>query len=85
MKLCSPVGVAPETVRAYPRPMTDEGAPVDKAGTLRDWPVGVIAVALLLAFFAWGSGGRPIALVWLLLAFGFVALLIRRGAFTPRR
>lgn len=44
-----------------------------------DWPVGVIVGGALLAVVG----------VWVLavplLAFGVVALLIRRGAFTPRR
>lgn len=50
-----------------------------RPGTLWDWPVGVIVGAVVLAALS----------VWVLavplLAFGVVALLIRRGAFTPRR
>lgn len=51
----------------------------DRAGTVWDWPVAVIvfAVVLLLAGVKVGGG--------VLLLLGVVALLIRRGAFTPRR
>lgn len=56
----------------------------DKAGTWQDWPVKVIVVAILLGVLVTASGGRPSVLVWLLLAFGVISLLIRRGAFTPR-
>lgn len=56
-----------------------------RAGTWADWPVAVIVVGVLLAVVAWTSGGSPSFVTWLLIAFGVVALLIRRGAFTPRR
>lgn len=51
----------------------------DRAGTAWDWPVGLIVGGLLLlAFRVW-------VLAVPLLVLGVVALLIRRGAFTPRR
>lgn len=63
--------------------MSDVGK--NRAGTLSDWPVAVIGVGVLLAVFAFLSGNTPPLVTWLLIVFGVVALLIRRGAFTPRR
>jgi hypothetical protein len=51
----------------------------DRAGTVWDWPVGVIVGGAALTLFGVWPLGVP------LLAFGVVALLIRRGAFAPRR
>ena len=62
-----------------------DGVKPNRAGTVWDWPVAVIVVAVLLGVAAMSSGGRPTFVTWLLLAFGVVSLLIRRGAFTPRR
>lgn len=65
--------------------MADEGKQ-DRRGTFWDWPVGVAFAGLLLAVFAASnnaSGGIVFGL--LLAAFGAVALLARRGAFSPRR
>ena len=45
-----------------------------------DWPVGVIVGALVLAVLTRG-GTFSVLLFW----FGVISLLIRRGAFTPRR
>lgn len=56
-----------------------------RAGTWQDWPVAVIALGALLAVVAWLSGGSPSWATWLLIAFGAVALLVRRGAFASRR
>ena len=50
-----------------------------------DWPVAVIVVGVLLVLLALTSGASPSLLAWLLIGFGVVALLIRRGAFRPRR
>lgn len=55
-----------------------------RAGTLWDWPVAVIIVGVLLAMLAWSSGGRPSFITWLLILFGVVSLMVRRGAFKPR-
>lgn len=63
--------------------MSDVGK--DRAGTMRDWPVAVIGVGLVLALFAILDGNAPPLITWLVILFGVVALLIRRGAFTPRR
>lgn len=62
---------------------------VGKVGTLRDWPGKVLAVAaalLVLGLVFRGNTGTllvmlavPVALV------GGLSLMIRRGAFTPRR
>ena len=57
--------------------MSDAGN--DRAGTIWDWPVIVMLVAVVLLI----AGAKVVG--GLLLAFGVVALLIRRGAFTPRR
>jgi len=65
--------------------MSDEAKKPSRAGTWSDWPVAVIAVGVLLGLAAFASGGRPSFVTWLLILFGVVALLIRRGAFTPRR
>ena len=59
--------------------MSEEGR-TNRAGTIWDWPVAVILIGLLFLLFSEGSPGAV-----LLLVFGVVALLIRRGAFTPRR
>lgn len=58
----------------------NEGAEKDQRGTFWDWPVGVIAAALVLGLTTEAKG-----LTLLLLGFGVIALLIRRGAFSPRR
>lgn len=65
--------------------MSDGVEKPSRAGTLWDWPVAVIAVGVLLGLAAFASGGQPSFVTWLLIVFGVVALLIRRGAFTPRR
>ena len=57
--------------------MSDVGK--DRAGTIWDWPVIVMLVAVVFLI----AGAKVFG--GLLLAFGVVALLIRRGAFTPRR
>jgi predicted membrane metal-binding protein len=62
--------------------MADKG---DRAAVWRDWPVWVIAAGVLIAVYVIGTGGTPSVLVWLILGFGVVALLVRRGAFTARR
>jgi hypothetical protein len=58
----------------------DEGRERDRRGTFWDWPVGVMLAAVVLAVFtdAW-------VLAAVVLCFGAVALLVRRGAFSPRR
>ena len=50
-----------------------------KPGGLWDWPVGVVVGGVVLTLVGVPVIGLP------LLALGVVALLIRRGAFTPRR
>lgn len=65
--------------------MADEGKQ-DRRGTFWDWPVGVAIAGVLLFFVAASNGGPAGVLLGLLLvAFGVVALLARRGAFSPRR
>lgn len=64
--------------------MADEGKQ-DRRGTFWDWPVGIALAGLLLAVVAASndaSGGIVFGL--LLGAFGVVALLARRGSFSPR-
>jgi len=58
----------------------DEGTDKDRRGTFWDWPVGVIAAAVVLGLVT-ESRAAPFVLFW----FGVLALLIRRGAFSPRR
>jgi hypothetical protein len=55
---------------------------VDRRGTFWDWPVGVIVAGLAFVLFT-RAAGTFIGLA--LMAFGAVALLIRRGAFSPRQ
>lgn len=65
----------------------EEGQGVErksKTGGWWDWPVGVIIGAVLLALVTGGGGGSRL-FVFLLFWFGVISLLIRRGAFTPRR
>lgn len=61
----------------------------ERAGTMRDWPGKVLiagGVLVVLALVVRGATGTLLLLVAVpLLAFGGVSLLIRRGAFTPRR
>ena len=56
---------------------------------MRDWPGKVLiagAVALVLGFAIRGGIGFLLVLVAAaLLLFGAIGLMIRRGAFTPRR
>lgn len=62
--------------------MADDEA---RTGGFWDWPVGVIVAGLLVALLSAVNGGTGGATLGLLVAvFGVVALLIRRGAFTPR-
>lgn len=66
--------------------MTDEEKPDDRRGTIWDWPVGVTIAGVVLAVLA-ASNSAPagILLGFVLVAFGVVALLARRGSFSPRR
>lgn len=57
-----------------------EGQPRDRRGTFWDWPVGVIVAAVVLGMFT-EARAATFVLFW----FGVVSLLIRRGAFSPRR
>lgn len=52
----------------------------DRAGTFWDWPVGLIVGGLVITLFTYARW-----LGVLLVAFGVVALLVRRGAFASRR
>lgn len=61
--------------------MSEQGKSTpDRRGTFWDWPVAVILVAVVLAIGTDASPGS-IVMFW----FGVLALMIRRGAFTPRR
>lgn len=61
----------------------------ERAGTMRDWPGKVLiaaAVMVVLALVVRGATGTLLLVVAVpLLAFGGLSLMIRRGAFTPRR
>lgn len=58
----------------------------DKRGTFWDWPVGLIVGGVLLLLLAASNGATMGMWVGLVMAaFGLVALLARRGAFSPRR
>lgn len=61
--------------------MTDGEKAPQKQGWW-DWPIGVIAASVVLFFVLGEEGGL---LVFVMFWFGLIALLIRRGAFTPRR
>jgi hypothetical protein len=52
-----------------------------RPGGLWDWPVGVIVAAVVLLF---GTGGKAAGISLVLIGFGVVSLMVRRGAFTPR-
>lgn len=65
--------------------MSDEVQKPSRAGTWSDWPVAVILVGVVFALLSVVNGTAPGVLAWGLMLFGVVALLIRRGAFTPRR
>jgi hypothetical protein len=58
----------------------------DRRGTVWDWPVPVMiagALLLLVSLSNGAAGGMLISL--LVVAFGLVTWLARRGTFTPRR
>ena len=59
--------------------MEDTRAQVDRRGTARDWPVAFIALGVGILLVAGDKFG--VLLFW----FGVVALLLRRGTFSPRR
>ena len=59
---------------------TEGEAPKGRRGTFWDWPVGVIIAGVVLGIATGGATGA-VVLFW----FGVIALMIRRGAFTPRR
>ena len=65
--------------------MADEGKQ-DRRGTFWDWPVGVAIGGVLLCLLA-ASNSAPagILLGFVLVTFGVVALLARRGSFSPNR
>lgn len=52
---------------------------VDRRGTLWDWPVGVALAGLVIVLATGKTFG--VVLFW----FGVIALLLRRGSFSPRR
>jgi hypothetical protein len=56
-----------------------------RPGGLWDWPVGVIVAGAFLLVLSAANGAKSYALPLLLIAFGVVSLMIRRGAFTPRK
>lgn len=62
----------------------DESA-TDTRGTWRDWPAAVVFVGVVIWVAIAISGRTPTVAVYVLLAFGGIAWLIRRGAFAPRR
>ena len=58
----------------------------DRRGTVWDWPVPVMIAGALLLLVSLSNGAGGGALISLLMvAFGLVTWLARRGAFTPRR
>lgn len=59
--------------------MEDTRVQVDRRGTARDWPVAVIALGVGILLVTEDRLG--VLLFW----FGIVALLLRRGTFSPRR
>ena len=73
--------------RAYVVEMSETGK--DRVGTMRDWPGKVLAAGVVLALlgvvFRGATGTLLVLLAVALLAFGGFSLMIRRGAFTPRR
>lgn len=56
----------------------------DRRGTFWDWPVGLIVGGVLIGLFVLFGGGTPTLPVYFLIGIGVVALMVRRGAFTPR-
>lgn len=64
----------------------NEGKQKNQRSDLLEWPGAVAFVGLLLTVIA-VSNGAPLGTVigLAVLAFGVVALLARRGAFSPRR
>ena len=63
--------------------MSDKG---ERTGKASDWPVGLVIAGALIFVLSAVNGGTAGAFLGLALgAFGVVSLLIRRGAFTPRR
>ena len=57
----------------------------ERKGTWRDWPTAVIVIGVVLWLWVAMTGGTPSVVVYLVLAFGALALLIRRGDLTPRK
>ena len=65
----------------------DEGRPNDTRGTVKDWPIALVIAGAVFLVGAWAldSGTEMQWLGGLLLAAGVVLLLLRGGAFSPRR
>ena len=64
----------------------NEGQQKNRRSDLLEWPGAVALIGLVLTVIAVSNGaplGTLIGIV--ILAFGVVALLARRGAFSPRR
>ena len=57
----------------------------DVRGTVRDWPAWIVFVGVVLWVGIAASGRQPTLLLFLLIAFGAVTWMIRRGVFSPRR
>ena len=65
--------------------MERDESPTDTRCTWRDWPAAMVFVGVVIWVAVAAGGGTPTWAVYALLAFGGVAWLIRRGAFSPRR
>jgi hypothetical protein len=63
----------------------DKTKPVDRRGTVWDWPVPVMVLGTLLLLYS-GSKSAPfgVLIALVVVAFGAVTLLARRGSFRPR-
>lgn len=55
----------------------------ERPGGMWDWPVGVILAGVFLALMTGFTNALGFVGGGLLIAFGVVSLLIRRGAFKP--
>lgn len=65
--------------------MSEQGK-TDRRGTIRDWPVLLMAAALVLGAVSVAAGYR---FIWMLLVpvffLALLAFVLRRGTFTARR
>jgi len=64
--------------------MIEEQGKPEIRGTIRDWPAWVVLAGVVAWVGIVASGQEPTGVVFLIIAFGVVAWLVRAGKFSSR-